>query len=163
MRDKEILKERLYESSLHNQRLSHARHSLKFLMPLTVEKYNELDAIFISIIDQMLFRFTKLQDTLGERVFPLILNLEGEPIKKMSFIDRLNRLEELEVLDRLEWMSLRNDRNEIAHEYSYNPEDVVENINFIYNRSQDLIDIFERVHGYCHQKFHLSLESGGDN
>jgi uncharacterized protein with HEPN domain len=158
MRDKEILKERLYESFLHKKRLLHARHSLKFIMPLTVEKYNELDDIFISIIDQMLFRFTKLQDTLGERVFLLILQLEGEAIKKMSFIDRLNRLEELEIVDRLEWMSLRSSRNEIAHEYSYNIVDIVENINFIYNKSQNLIDIFEKIYSYCHKKFNINLD-----
>gem|GEM_PF-6271615 len=55
----------------------------------------------------------------------------------MSFINRLNRLEELEIIDRLEWMSLRSSRNEIAHEYSYNTEDIVENINFIYKKSQN--------------------------
>jgi len=65
------------------------------------------------------------------------LQLEGEAIKKMSFINRLNRLEELEIIDRLEWMSLRSSRNEIAHEYSYNTEDIVENINFIYKKSQN--------------------------
>ena len=128
MNDKKILKERLYESSLYKKRLQSALHKIKFIMPLDVDKYNDLDDIFISILDQMLFRFTKLQDTLGERVFPLILELANEPVKKMSFIDRLNRLEELEVLDKSEWVSLRANRNEIAHEYSYNEEDIVENI-----------------------------------
>ncbi|NPA28390.1 MAG: hypothetical protein GXN91_05060 [Epsilonproteobacteria bacterium] len=163
MRGKEILKERLYESLLHKKRLSYARDVLKFIMPLTIEKYKELDDIFISIIDQMLFRFSKLQDTLGEKVFALILELEGEQVKKMSFIDRLNRLEELEIVDRLEWMNLRINRNEIAHEYSYNEEDIIENINFIYERSQKLIEIFEKIYSYCNKKFKIEIELKGAN
>jgi len=150
---KEILKERLYESSLHKKRLQGALHKLKFIMPLDIKKYEELDDIFISIIDQMLFRFTKLQDTLGEKVFPLILELQEEPVKKLSFIDRLNRLEELEVIDKEKWINLRNDRNIITHEYSYNEEDVVENINFIYNKSYTLIDMYDKIVIYCNNKF----------
>lgn len=158
MNDKKILKERLFESSLHTKRLQSALHSIKLIMPLDVNKYNELDDIFISILDQMLFRFTKLQDTLGEKVFPLILKLANEPVKKMSFIDRLNRLEELEILDKEEWMSLRANRSEIAHEYSYNEEDIVENIEFIYTKSSDLIDIYNKIHNYCHKKFDINIK-----
>jgi len=159
MNGKKILKERLFESSLHKKRLQSALHKIKFIMPLDVDKYNDLDDIFISILDQMLFRFTKLQDTLGERVFPLILELANEPVKKMSFIDRLNRLEELEVLDKSEWVSLRANRNEIAHEYSYNEEDIVENIEFIYTKSSDLIAIYDKVYLYCHRKFDINIEN----
>jgi len=158
MSDKKILKERIFESSLHKKRLQSALHKIKFIMPLDVEKYYELDDIFISILDQMLFRFTKLQDTLGEKVFPLILELAGESVKKMSFIDRLNRLEELEILDKEEWMSLRANRNEITHEYSYNEEDVVENIEFIYKKSSDLIAIYNKIYNYCHKKFDINIE-----
>jgi len=158
MNNREILQERLFESSLHKKRLQSALHKIKFIMPLDVNKYNELDDIFISILDQMLFRFTKLQDTLGEKVFPLILELASEPVKKMSFIDRLNRLEELEILDKEKWMSLRANRNEIAHEYSYNEEDVVENIEFIYTKSSDLIAIYNKIYNYCHKKFDINIE-----
>jgi len=154
----EILKERLFESSLHKKRLKSALHKIQFIMPLDGEKYKELDDIFISILDQMLFRFTKLQDTLGEKVFPLILILLEEPVKKMSFIDRLNRLEELEILDKSEWVSLRANRNEIAHEYSYNEEDMVENITFIYEKSSDLMAIYDRLSDYCYRKFTIEIE-----
>ena len=91
-------------------------------MPLSVKRYNTLDEIYISTIDQMIFRFSKLQDTMGDKIFPSILELNGEKVKVMTFIDRLNRLEELELLYKDEWMGLRKDRNEIAHEYSFNQE-----------------------------------------
>ena len=159
MNRKKILKERLFESSLHKKRLESALHKIKFIMPLDVEKYNDLDDIFVSILDQMLFRFTKLQDTLGEKVFPLILELAKEPVKKMTFIDRLNRLEELEILNKSEWVSLRANRNEITHEYSYNEEEIVENIEFIYVKSGDLIAIYDKVYSYCYEKFDTDIDS----
>ena len=84
-----------------------AKKRLEEIMPLTVERYNTLDELSISVIDQMIFRFSKLQDTLGDKIFPSILVLSGEKVKKMTFIDRLNRLEELELLFKDEWMCLR--------------------------------------------------------
>ena len=158
---KKILEEKLFEASLHKNRLQSARKKLKFIMPLDTYKYNEIDDIFISIIDQMLFRFTKLQDTLGEKVFPMVLELQAEPVKKMSFIDRLNRLEEYEILNKDEWIALRDDRNEITHEYSYNEEDVIENINFIYQKSEILIEIFDVMCNYCVEKFKINLDFYG--
>jgi len=153
-----ILGEKLYEANLHKKRLQSARDKLKTTMPLDINKYNKLDDVFIAIVDQMLFRFSKLQDTLGEKIFPLILELLKEPVKKMSFIDRLNRLEELELLDKEEWMALREDRNEITHEYSYNEDDIVENINFTYQRSEKLIEIFESIKKFANKKFGLKFD-----
>ena len=127
-------------------------------MPLDAYEYNELDDIFISIINQMLFRFTRLQDILEEKIFPIILELQIEPVKKMSFIDRLNQLEEYEILNKDEWIALRNDRNEITHEYSYNIDDIIEDINFIYKKSEILIKIYDNISKYYIEKFQTDLE-----
>jgi len=54
--------------------------------------------------------------------------------KKKTFIDILNRLEELEIADKAEWLKLREIRNDIAHEYSFNKDEVVE-----FNESHDTI------------------------
>lgn len=62
-------------------------------MPLTPERYQQLTDAEIEHIDQYLFRFSKLQDAIGERLFKsLLLNL-GEEIYNLSFIDVFNRLE----------------------------------------------------------------------
>ena len=151
----ETFKEKLYECHIHKKRLLSAKNKLKFIMPLDMKKYNELDEIFISIIDQMLYRFSKLQDTMGEKVFPAILLLNGEEIKKMSFIDRLNRLEELELVNKNLWMELRKERNEISHEYSFNQEEVVEAINAIYDKIDIIIEVFDHIYLYSKNKFNL--------
>ena len=150
---KQTFLEKIYECNQHKKRLKSAKEKLKSIMPLSVEQYEKLDDIFISIIDQLIFRFSKLQDTMGEKIFPAILELNGEEVKKMSFIDRLNRLEELELLYKDEWMSLRKERNEIAHEYSFNQEEVVDSINLIYNRVNKLVSIYDDIYNYCQNKF----------
>ena len=62
---------------------------------------------------------------MGDKIFPSILELNGKKVKVMTFIDSLNRLEELELLYKDEWIDLRKDKNKILHEYSFNQDEVV--------------------------------------
>lgn len=145
--------EKLHECNQHKKRLIGAKSKLGTIFPLSLEQYNNLDDIYISIIDQMIFRFSKLQDTIGEKVIPALLELNGEEVKKMTFIDRLNRVEELGLLYKDDWMGLRKDRNEIAHEYSFNQNEVVDGINIIFTRVDDLLKIYDDIFYYCKDKF----------
>jgi hypothetical protein len=151
--------EKLHECNQHKKRLLGAKNRLKDYIPLSVERYNILDEVYISTIDQMIFRFSKLQDTMGDKIFPSILELNGEKVKVMTFIDRLNRLEELELLYKDEWMNLRKDRNEIAHEYSFNQNEVVDSINLIFNRVDDILKIYLDIYLYCIEKFDFVKKS----
>jgi len=150
---KYIFIEKLYECNQHKKRLLKAKSHLEDIMPINLNKYTALNEVEMSFIDQMIFRFSKLQDTMGEKIFPSILELGGEQVKTMTFIDRLNRLEELGLLYKDEWMSLRKDRNEIAHEYSFNQDEVVDGINLIFNRVDDLLKIYNDIYKYCFKKF----------
>ena len=118
---------------------------LASIMPLTVDGYLEIDKIQSSFIDQLNFRFSKLQDTIGESILKGVLVLSKEDVKKMTFIDILNRLEGLEIIDKNIWLNLREVRNEIAHEYSFNQNEVVDNINLIYKKSDELIVIYKKL------------------
>ncbi len=151
--------EKLFECHQHRERLVKAKEHLRLVMPLRLETYKGLDDVARGFIDQMIFRFSKLQDTMGEKLFPAFLKLLGEEVKSKSFIDRLNRLEELGLLSKEEWMGLRQDRNEIAHEYSFNQQDVVESINLLYERSERLLSIFEQFYAHCVQRFEFVRES----
>ncbi len=91
MRDiKQTFIEKLHECKQHEKRLLSAKNRLKDFIPLDIDSYNSLDDLEVSVIDQMIFRFSKLQDTLGDKIFPSILELNGEKVKSMTFIDRLN-------------------------------------------------------------------------
>ena len=160
MKDRErTFVEKLHECNQDKKRLLEAQARLELIMPLDTEQYNDLDGLQVSVIDQMIFRFSKLQDTMGEKVFPSILELNGESVKKMTFIDRLNRLEELELLYKDEWMALRKDRNEIAHEYSFNQEEIVDSINLIFKRVYDLLKIYDDIFTYCLHHFEFVQKS----
>ena len=149
--------EKLHECNQHKYRLLVAKKKLEVIIPLDVEKYKSLSDENISFIDQMIFRFSKLQDTMGEKIFPSILLLNGEDVKSKTFIDRLNRLEELELLNKEEWMQLRKDRNEIAHEYSFNQDEVVDSINMVYELVNKIIVIYDKLYSYSIRKFSLEV------
>ena len=146
-------KEKLYECRKHVERITAARQYLSKYMPLTVELYASLNDIDVSFVDQLVFRFSKLQDTVGEKVFPAILRLSEEEVKRKTFIDILNRLEELGIIEKNEWLKLREIRNEIADEYSFNTGEKVESITNVYNACSDLININHDIDKFCQEKF----------
>ncbi len=142
------LSKKLYECQRHIERLSDAKEYLQEIMPLTLEVYLSIDKIQSSFIDQLNFRFSKLQDTMGESIFKGLLIKSKENVQKMTFLDILNRLEKLDILDKQRWLELREVRNEIAHEYSFNQNEIVDNINLIYDKIDELVEIYRDVSSY---------------
>ena len=61
-------------------------------MPLDTTKYDDLTEEQVENIDQFIFRFSKLQDAMGERLFRGVLICLGEKVKNKQFLDLLNRL-----------------------------------------------------------------------
>jgi len=145
-----IMQSYLSECEIHKSKIDSAKDSLKPLFPLDIQIYSTKESELSSTIDQMVYRFSKLQDTLGEKVFPIYLQLGGEDPKKKTFIDLLNRLEELEVVSKSEWLYLREVRNEIAHEYNLNQEKLVKILNQIYSDSGRLIQIYDSISAKIH-------------
>jgi len=148
-------KEKLYECDRHVQKIKVSKKHLSELIPLNIDEYLSMDDIQISFVDQLIYRFSKLQDTMGEKIFPSILLLSEENVKNKTFIDILNRLEELEILDKNRWLKLREVRNEIAHEYSFNTDEVVESIESIFYKSDELIEIYDDILIFCKNKFNF--------
>jgi len=153
-----IFKEKIYECDRHVEKINISKSHLSSVLPLSTQRYLKLGDVEISFIDQLIFRFSKLQDTLGEKIFPFILILSKENVKRKTFIDILNRLEELEVVDKDKWLRLREIRNNIAHEYSFNLDEVVDSIELIYDVSDELIKIYEDILLFCNDRFLLSEE-----
>lgn len=74
------------------------------------------------LTDQILFRFMKLQDCLGERLVPATLDALAEPYEAWPMRDRIDRLERLGYLDVGRWLGWRELRNRLAHEYPDAPQ-----------------------------------------
>ena len=128
------LEKLIVECDKHLKRINNAYVKMSLFMPLNAEKFQMLNEDEIEHIDQFLFRFSKLQDAIGEKLFILLLELlKEEHTKSRPFIDILNRLEQLGLLDdKNVWLELRKIRNSIAHQYEDEPQLAAEALNAIY-------------------------------
>jgi hypothetical protein len=61
----------IIECDKHLQRINSAYLKMSVFMPLDASKYAQLTDDEIEHIDQFLFRFAKLQDAMGEKLFLL--------------------------------------------------------------------------------------------
>lgn len=123
----------LQKCRIHLQRLQYAVSQTEKLFPLEVERYQNLNDAQIGNIDQLLFRFTKLQDELGTNTFRFVLVYLQEDILDKPFRDILNRLEQLKIIDSSDaWLALRELRNDLAHEYPMMLEETIEKLNHLF-------------------------------
>jgi len=145
-----------YECNKHIQRLNSAATKMSFFMPLTSQKYINLTDDEVGNIDQFLFRFAKLQDAIGQKLFKVILLFLKEDIEGKPFIDILNLLEKLNLLENANtWKQLRDDRNELAHNYEDESEQMSETINKLYNKKDLLIGVYTKIKLYYDNKTQL--------
>lgn len=71
-------------------------------------------------VEAFVGRFGRLQDTLGDKLLPLLLRALGE--KPASAVDNFDLAERLGFLNSAdEWMTIRNLRNQMVHEYIEDP------------------------------------------
>ncbi len=149
----------LYECNQHKKMINNAYGHIEKYLPLDKEKYINFSLEQVGFIDQFLFRFSKLQDSMGEKLFGTMLFLLGEDFSKKPFIDMLNRLEKLELLDKQEWMDLRTIRNNVAHEYSFNVDELTDSLNDIFNVKGKLLSIYDTFYDCCKDKFEFVQNS----
>jgi len=106
----------LWEADRHAAALSDALSEWEACSVSSLDQL-ETSRLLVRLSDQLLFRFTKLQDAMGERLVPATLQHLSEPFEDWPMRDRLNRLEKLGYLDVGDWLRWREVRNRLAHEY----------------------------------------------
>jgi hypothetical protein len=94
----EKLEKIFYECDKHLSRINSSSSELKEIMPLDKDKYINLNEENVKVLDQFLFRFSKLQDAMGQKLFRTILLFLKEDIEGKPFIDILNLMEKLTIL-----------------------------------------------------------------
>lgn len=112
----------LAECRLHAEVLTEALSDLSPAV-FTAQDVARLGSDQRRVLDQLAYRFGKLQDGMGEKVLPGVLDLVQEPLSPgATFAEKLQRLERLGALaNAADWRRLRELRNQVAHEYPDQP------------------------------------------
>ncbi len=142
----------IYECNQHKQNIVNSSEEIKDLFHITKERYYALGKVEKSFLDQFIFRFTKLQNTMGEKLFHTLLQLLEEDYSNKPFIDTLNRLEKLELISTDKWLLLRQVRNNISHEYENNIELLIKALNQVFLEATYLLDVFDLMVEYLEKR-----------
>ena len=144
-------KANIEEAQTHLNRLNQAFEKLEehFRFPINKEELHKIENDFqlLAYCDQVIYRFSKLQDTIGAKLFKSFLLYQGETTNK-PFLDILNYLEKLDILEVDEWFKLRDLRNSIAHDYENSSDENSDILNLIYTYKPKLETILNRMTKY---------------
>lgn len=142
----ELYNETLKICQRHVDRLCWSMQQMRTHVPFTADTLNELNDMDLAILDQFSTRFSKLQDVMGEKLFPAVLELTKEQGNLVAFVDKLHRLEKIGAIKSADdWLLLREMRNAFSHEY---PDDLALQaaiINKAYQLATDLISTLEGI------------------
>jgi hypothetical protein len=148
------LSETLAICDLHHERMMFAYKSLEKYFPLTEISLARISPIELALFDQLIYRFSKLQDCMGSRLFKQLLEALEEDVSGVPFIDILYKLEKLNILDDAkDWIALRQTRNTISHEYPFFKDVQTEDLNLLPEVVVKLAAIWIRLKEYTLKRF----------
>jgi len=142
-----MIRDILEKVNLHKSRAKQALLEIKEWEYLDSEIFEDFEKI--KTIDTFIYRFIKLQDLIGEKLFKYFLDEIGEYKDNMSLLDMLDKLEKFEIVDDAkEWMRYRKLRNKLTHEYPNNEDDVIEGIKLSIEAFSKIESILEKIKNY---------------
>lgn len=99
-------------------------------------------------LDAFVSRFSRMQDTVGDKLIPALLKSMVE--KTGSALDNLNRAEKLGFLPSVEqWLNARNLRNKLIHEYVSDPEEFAAALNKAHEMVSLLVTVYNSINRYA--------------
>jgi len=148
------------ECERHVYYILHALSSISAFRPLTGESIDSLTDEQVQDVDQFIYRYTKLQDTMGSRLFTSILNYLYEPADNRPMLDVLHRLEKLGLIDSTEmWQEARIVRNRFAHDYANDSEKNAAQLNMAFASTLDLYNMLNAIRTWFRNAYPM-LELG---
>lgn len=147
---KEKLLTALKECRLHADVLQQAKTELGEIR-FTTDSVVAMSVAQRRLLDQMAYRFSKLQDSMGMKVLPGLVELTEEPFpENATFAEKLQRLERLGALESADkWRILRELRNQLSHEYEDAPSLKAAAMNRFLEGINELLNIWETAAAYC--------------
>ena len=154
LRDK--LTETLTICDLHFQRMMFAFNHVEKYFPLTEFNFGQISEMELALFDQLIYRFSKLQDSMGTRLFKQVLEALEEEISGLPFIDILYKMEKLNLLENAkDWVALRQTRNAVSHEYPFYKDIQIEELNLMPEDVAKLSGIWIKLKKYTLQRLAL--------
>ena len=135
------LKRYFYEAMKHKVHIIEAKEEIK----LPIKSYSDLPKLEKFAINTLIFRFSKLQDLIGAKIFRSYLEYLELPTSEFSFFDILKEIEKEGIIDIDSWSELREIRNDIAHDYPEEFDEMLEKINLLIDKSSELLEILRRL------------------
>lgn len=107
------------------------------------------------MLDAFVSRFSRLQDTLGDKLVPAMLRASLEP--SGTQLDNLLRAEKLGWISSAErWIELRMPRNRLVHEYMDSPDDLLQAVHGAQDGVEFLISTQRRIAADAHRLMNLA-------
>ncbi|NPA87810.1 hypothetical protein [Caminibacter pacificus] len=144
---KEVLNKRLEKLKAHYKALKDY-HDFIIKLGNIYEPF-EFSALSLeerAVLEAYLKRFSSVQDYLGAKIFPLLLDVKGIPYKKMSEV--LSLMEKEEIINLEEWIEFRNVRNELEHDYPDEIKQALEDLKFCVENFEKIEEIIKKVFEY---------------
>ncbi|RLA08691.1 MAG: hypothetical protein DRQ51_01675 [Gammaproteobacteria bacterium] len=147
-----LLQKRLKKASRHFTALKEYKFLIEQILIdkniYQVDEYKQLQPADRAIFDAYLKRFSSLQDFLGAKIFPLLLDIAG--INNNSLSEVLLYVEKEQIIDSLDsWIELRAIRNELEHDYPEIIREALENLKYC-------VDSFDRITSYYKNSVNFS-------
>ncbi|MBA7545874.1 hypothetical protein ES705_38254 [subsurface metagenome] len=156
------LKSAISECDSHIKKLIRGKQLLGEYFPINLDSFKGLEEDQIEHIDQFIYRFTKLQDSIGLRLLPTIFMFIENNARTSSFLDILNKLEKLNVLSSTaDWQFFRNLRNNLAHDYPESIQQTVDTLNILFKEWPKMELIYSNAKEYYLEKIEPILEKAG--
>ncbi len=135
----------LEEASIHIRRLIDVLKFLEILHPLDANKLEIISSEDKDKLDVLAFRFSKLQDLLGTKIFREYLTVLQYPVEDKNFLELLKELDKEKIIDIDIWSEFRGVRNSIAHDYPSEDDEKLEAINYLIKNVNYLIDVTNNI------------------
>ena len=142
MQKSKKLKLYLKEAFLHIDRLEEILAYLKKYYPLDIDT---LEKVSPDKLDAFAFRFAKLQDLLGAKIFREYLEELNFSTQDKNFLMLLKELDKEGIIDIDKWAEFRSVRNSISHDYPYEEDEKIEAINYLIENIDYLFRVVNNI------------------
>jgi len=127
------------------KRIALAQDKISKLFPFDAEKVKNITEDTLPWIDLLINRFGKLQDIIGAKLIDVFLEQQQESSSHLSMVDKINKLERLELIKLELWTKMRDARNHVSHEYPNEPALTAFYLNEIVDLTPQLIQFYMRL------------------